>query len=66
MSDNPHPSVSPIMFDAMRKEWELAHAPELERYRLLLGGIASTATHCPGCRLMADMADEALKEWGRR
>lgn len=53
--------------DAMRKEWELAHAPQLaelaqtlERYRLALGGIASCATQCACCRLHVEVALRAL------
>jgi hypothetical protein len=50
----------------MRAEFELAHseqARELERYRNLLGGIASCATACGCCRMHAELAARALGEF---
>jgi hypothetical protein len=55
-----------LMHAQMQREFELAHAPalaELERYRLLLGGIASCATSCSCCAMHSELAAEALKEF---
>ena len=71
------PDLSPLMLDAMCKEFALAHDTqpranvdsalhaELDRYRRLLGGISACATQCPCCKMLSELAQEALEEYRR-
>ncbi len=50
------------MHAQMRAEFELAHAPDLNRYRDALAGIASCSTACGCCRLHVELALRALNK----
>lgn len=59
--------IPDLMRAQMQAEWEIAHAPqlaELDRYRNALGGIASCASHCAGCQMLAEVARRALADAG--